>query len=72
VDATIPGATRGDASLKRTTMPEIRTKCIQFSPSGRAYAVASTEGLLIYSIDETLVFDPFELGEVRGLRIADL
>jgi periodic tryptophan protein 2 len=53
-------------------MPEIRTKCIQFSPSGRAYAVASTEGLLIYSIDETLVFDPFELGEVRGLRIADL
>lgn len=29
--------------------------------SGREWAAASTEGLLIYSLDQNLVFDPFEL-----------
>lgn len=42
-------------------MPEIRTKCVQFSPTGRAWAAASTEGLLIYSLDDTFMFDPFDL-----------
>ena len=28
---------------------------------GRAWAATSTEGLLIYSLDHNLVFDPFEL-----------
>ncbi len=46
-------------------MPEIRAKSIQFSPSGQAFAVACTEGLLLYGIDEDLAFDPVELGEVR-------
>jgi len=32
-----------------------------FSPTGRAWAAASTEGLLIYSLDETITFDPFDL-----------
>ena len=31
------------------------------SPVGRAWAAATTEGLLIYSLDHNLVFDPFEL-----------
>lgn len=34
---------------------------MQFSPTGRSWAAATTEGLLIYSLDETFVFDPFEL-----------
>lgn len=35
-----------------------------FSPSsGRAWAAASTEGLLIYSLDEGVVFDPYDLSE---------
>lgn len=63
-DETLPGVTRGDASSKRTTHPEIRTKCVMFSPAGRSFSVASTEGLLMYSLDDSLVFDPFELGEV--------
>ena len=31
--------------------------------SGRAFAAASSSGLLIYSLDQTLMFDPFHLDE---------
>ncbi|KAL4246695.1 WD repeat PWP2 family protein, partial [Abortiporus biennis] len=60
VDHSLPGAQRGDMS-KRRYRQEARTKCVKFSPTGRAWAAASTEGLLIYSIDDTLAFDPFDL-----------
>lgn len=33
-----------------------------FSPTGRSFSAVTTEGLLIYSLDETLIFNPFELG----------
>lgn len=29
--------------------------------SGRAFAATTTEGLLVYSLDHNVVFDPFEL-----------
>lgn len=60
VDDTLPGVVRGDKS-KRRTRPEIRTTAIKFSPTGRQFAAASTEGLLMYSIDDELMFDPFDL-----------
>ncbi|KAH7912190.1 quinon protein alcohol dehydrogenase-like superfamily [Hygrophoropsis aurantiaca] len=62
MDTSLPGATRGagDMSVRRYRQ-EARTKCVRFSPTGRAWAGASTEGLLIYSLDDTLVFDPFDL-----------
>jgi periodic tryptophan protein 2 len=62
MDTSLPGATQraGDLS-KRKYRPEARTKCVRFSPTGRAWAAASTEGLLIYSLDETVLFDPFDL-----------
>ncbi|CAG8605898.1 11049_t:CDS:2 [Acaulospora morrowiae] len=60
LDVSLPGTQKGDLSVRRV-MPEIRTKSIKFSPTGRSWAAASTEGLLIYSLDETLVFDPFDL-----------
>eukprot|EP00727_Mastigamoeba_balamuthi_P008301 m51a1_g4093 hypothetical protein (875) ;mRNA; r:68447-71634 len=58
----LPGATRGDKS-KRSLRPAIRTKAVKFSPDGRSWAAATTEGLLIYSLDEAMAFDPFELDE---------
>ena len=62
MDVSLPGASRGAGDLsKRRYRPEARTKCVGFSPTGRAWAAASTEGLLIYSLDETLSFDPFDL-----------
>ena len=60
IDSTLPGVGRGDLS-KRRYKQEARTKCVRFSPTGRAWAAASTEGLLIYSVDDALSFDPFDL-----------
>ncbi|KAJ7158247.1 WD40-repeat-containing domain protein [Mycena crocata] len=62
LDVSLPGASRGagDMSIRRYRQ-EARTKCVRFSPTGRAWAAASTEGLLIYSLDDTISFDPFDL-----------
>lgn len=45
----------------RNIKPEVRVFSLQFSPTGQAWAAATTEGLLIYSLDVGLVFDPFQL-----------
>ncbi|NWH85128.1 PWP2 protein, partial [Aegithalos caudatus] len=41
--------------------PEIRVTCVRFCPTGRSWAATTTEGLLLYSLDSGLIFDPFEL-----------
>ncbi|KAJ6667645.1 hypothetical protein lerEdw1_016766 [Lerista edwardsae] len=56
----LPGVKRGDMS-SRHFKPEIRVTCLRFSPTGRSWAATTTEGLLIYSLDSGLVFDPFDL-----------
>jgi periodic tryptophan protein 2 len=40
---------------------EVRVTGVAFSPTGRAFCAASTEGLLIYSLDTTHLFDPYDL-----------
>ena len=40
-----------------------RAKCVRFSPAGNSFAVASTEGLLVFTQDSALKFAPFELDE---------
>ncbi|OAJ36787.1 hypothetical protein, variant [Batrachochytrium dendrobatidis JEL423] len=60
IDRSLPGVASGDKSL-RHTRPSARTKGVKFSPTGRSWAAASTEGLLIYSFDEKIMFDPFDL-----------
>ena len=60
LDTTLPGAQRGDLS-KRRVRREAKTTCVRFSQTGRSWAAASTEGLLIYSLDESTTFDPFDL-----------
>ncbi|KAJ1863412.1 U3 snoRNP protein [Coemansia sp. RSA 989] len=62
VDRSLPGVKSNDKS-NRVLRPEVRTRDVKFAPTGRQWAAASTEGLIIYSLDETLVFDPFELDE---------
>ena len=69
----MPGATRGEAASARKTPPEIRCKEVRFAPGGRAFAVASTAGLMQYSVDASLTFDPFELDETvtpEAMRVA--
>lgn len=60
IDRALPGAKRGDAGSRRTR-PEVRVMSVDFAPTGRAFCAASTEGLLVYSLDTEFVFDPFDL-----------
>lgn len=56
----LPGAKR-TSSGDRNVRPSIQTKCLRFAPDGRSWAAATTEGLLVYSLDETATFDPYNL-----------
>ncbi|XP_043259582.1 periodic tryptophan protein 2 homolog [Colletes gigas] len=56
----LPGVKSGDMASRRMK-PEVRVFSLQFSPTGQAWAAVTTEGLLIYSLDVGLVFDPFQL-----------
>ncbi|KAI9780095.1 MAG: hypothetical protein M1816_003180 [Peltula sp. TS41687] len=58
--SSLPGARRGDLSARRTR-PEVRVSAVAFAPTGQAFCAASTEGLLIYALDQTVAFDPFDL-----------
>lgn len=60
LDFSLPGSQRGDPSM-RSVRPAIKVSSIKFSPTISSFAAGSTEGLLIYSIDENINFDPFEL-----------
>lgn len=60
VDRSLPGSKRGDKSVRRLK-PEVRVTGVAFSPSGRNFCAATTEGLLVYGLDEGRRFDPFDL-----------
>lgn len=60
-DSTLPGSKRGGDPSARKKLPEIRVTSVGFSPTGTAFCAASTEGLLIYSLDQQVQFDPFDL-----------
>ncbi|KAI9798688.1 MAG: hypothetical protein M1833_004677 [Piccolia ochrophora] len=57
----LPGATRGRDPSSRTHYPAVRVASLAFSPTARAFCAASTEGLLLYSLDVSLTFDPIDL-----------
>ena len=57
---TLPGVKKGDLSSRRVPRA-ISCNELQFSPTGRSFCAATTEGLLIYSLDDDVLFDPFEL-----------
>lgn len=56
----LPGVQKGDFA-SRKTKPEVRVFSVQFSPSAQSWAAATTEGLLIYSLEKGVVFDPYYL-----------
>lgn len=61
LDDTLPGSRKGGDLSTRRVKPEVRVTSVEFSPTADAFAAASTEGLLMYSIDQNLLFDPFDL-----------
>eukprot|EP00057_Strongylocentrotus_purpuratus_P000387 XP_001175743.2 PREDICTED: periodic tryptophan protein 2 homolog isoform X2 [Strongylocentrotus purpuratus] len=56
----LPGVTKGDMS-SRSFKPEVNVSCVRFSATGSQWAATTTEGLLVYSVDSSLTFDPFDL-----------
>lgn len=56
----LPGVQKGDMA-SRNFKPEVNVFCVRFSPTGQSWAAACTEGLMIYSLDKGVVFDPFDL-----------
>ncbi|KAG5933155.1 hypothetical protein E4U53_001075 [Claviceps sorghi] len=61
IDTSLPGSKRGGDPSARKKLPAVRVSGLAFSPAGTAFCAASTEGLLIYSLDTTIQFDPFDL-----------
>ena len=45
----------------RTTRPEVITSALGFSPTGRDFAVVSTQGLQVFSLDDAMLFAPTDL-----------
>ena len=67
----LPGVVKGDFSA-RSYKPEIQVTCVRFSPTSRSWSACTTEGLLTYSLDTTLIFDPFDLDiEITPKTIRD-
>jgi periodic tryptophan protein 2 len=58
----IPGAKRQDTG-ERKSRQEVRTLRVAFSPGGNEFCAVTTEGMLIYRLDEDLAFDPIALTE---------
>ena len=61
IDKSLPGSKRGGDPSARKKLPEVRVTGVAFSPAGRSFCAASTEGLLIYSLDTAPLFDPVDL-----------
>ncbi|CAL5095863.1 unnamed protein product [Urochloa decumbens] len=67
VEEGIDQQTRGNlglglpGSMANRGRPMARTKCVKFAPTGRSFAAATTDGVLLYSVDESFIFDPTDL-----------
>ncbi|KHN84752.1 Periodic tryptophan protein 2 -like protein, partial [Toxocara canis] len=62
--------TRHSDLAERCAKPEMRVQHIGFSPTGRSFAVCSTEGVCVFSQEHRTVFDPYELNvDVTPQRI---
>lgn len=48
-------------SMPNRGRPVIQTKCLRIAPTGRSFVAATTEGVLVYSVDESFIFDPTDL-----------
>lgn len=57
----LAGTAHSDMS-ERSAKPVMRVNALDFNPTGRSFAIASTEGISIYSKDNQRRFDPFQLG----------
>ena len=47
---------------KSSLVPEVKINCIQFSNTNRSFAVGTTEGIYIFSLDKSLSFSKLSIG----------
>lgn len=60
VKLNLPGTKKNDVT-SRSFHPEVGVYSLEFSPNGQQWSAATTEGLLVYSLDKGIVFDPYQL-----------
>ena len=56
----LPGVRKGDMS-ERSVNPTIAVMSVLFSPTMRSFVATTTEGVLIFSLDQSNRFDPYQL-----------
>lgn len=56
----LPGTASSDMG-ERSFKPVMRVNAVDFNPTNRSFAVVSTEGIAMYSLDNKRRFDPFDL-----------
>uniref|UniRef100_A0AC35G765 Periodic tryptophan protein 2 n=1 Tax=Panagrolaimus sp. PS1159 TaxID=55785 RepID=A0AC35G765_9BILA len=56
----LPGTSSTDMG-ERSYKPVMRVNAVDFNPTNRSFAVVSTEGIALYSLDNKRRFDPFDL-----------
>lgn len=56
----LPGVLKSDYA-DRSMSPIVAVHAVHFSPTMRTFSFASTEGVLVYSLDKANIFDPYEL-----------
>lgn len=61
----LPGAVKNVDASRRKHRADVRANCVRLAPTGRSWAAAGTEGVLIYSLDAPTAalaaFDPYDL-----------
>lgn len=57
----LPGAQTGVLSGKKRM--EMKVHMVIVSKTGRSWAAVTTEGLMVYTMDNTTLFDPFDIDE---------
>lgn len=60
VKINLPGTLKNDIA-SRNYKPEVGVSCLKFSPSGQQWTAATSEGLMIYSLDRGFIFDPYQM-----------
>ena len=56
----LPGVKKPN-KIKRKTKLAVRVKDVKFSPDGKSFACATTEGIIIYSVSNSQTFSPIDL-----------
>uniref|UniRef100_A0A1I7S8D7 WD_REPEATS_REGION domain-containing protein n=2 Tax=Bursaphelenchus xylophilus TaxID=6326 RepID=A0A1I7S8D7_BURXY len=66
-----PGEARKDLSLRKFERPSIELTEFAFNPTGRSFAVVSTEGVMVFSLDKRRRFRPIRLVEGATIKKAE-